>query len=326
MNSKGFTLVELLLTIAVLGLIVGIAVPGYFGVSNAIRKNQRENLIDKIEIAASKYAFDSGKVKIFVDELITEGYIDSDDDNGNIIDPLNRERMNCYIVEMEKSNDYYNAKFIDNENYDNNGVCDINKLKEHSESVSILVDGKTNEFDGKWTKDNEIILTAHGNNVLEIDCIENRCAWTSTSGASKIGSTNITIKNIEGLLDTKYIFQYTVYDGSSSELKRYKTSVDLKIDNESPVIYDEEITISDQFINTDTKSIKVVASDGKGSGIAGYYMSNSISNCNLTSIANSFQTSENFTITENGEYLICVKDNVGNISTSSLTINTVNEG
>lgn len=325
MNSKGFTLVELLLTIAILGLVIGIAVPSYIGISNAIRASQRENIIEKIEIAASKYAFDTGETIIFVDKLVTEGYIDSDDEDGTIDDPVNNERMNCYIVEMEKASDYYNAKFIDGKNYDVNGECDLNKLKKSGEEVSILVNGNEYVNTGEWLT-GEIMLKAHSNNTLVIDCTNNKCVWSSSSGASKNGNDNYTISNISGILETRYTFQYTIYDEESSDVKRYKTSVDLKIDNAAPVIYGDQITVSDRFIYTDTKSVRIVASDGKGSGIKGYYLSKNISNCNSTEIENNYQTSNYFTVSENGTYTICVKDNVGKISTGSLNINYINEG
>lgn len=322
MNSKGFTLVELLLTIAILGLVIAIAVPSYTGISNAIRQNQRKNVIEKIEIAASKYAFDTGETIIFVDKLVTEGYIDSDDEDGTIDDPVNNERMNCYIVEMEKKGDYFNAKFIDGKNYDSNGVCDLNQLKHSNENISILVNGSEYSNNGEWLTGN-INLKAHSNNTLVIDCINNRCVWTSSGGANNTGNDNIVINNISGILETKYTFQYTVFDDNTSEVKRYTASVALKIDNSAPIIYDDQIIVSDRFIYTPTKSVSIYASDGKGSGIEGYYLSKDITNCNVTNIVNSFQESNYFTVKENGTYTICVKDKVGKISQSSLKINYI---
>lgn len=322
MNSKGFTLVELLLTIAILGLVIAIAVPSYVGISNAIRQSQRNNIIEKIEIAASKYAFDTGETIIFVDKLVTEGYIDSDDEEGTIDDPVNNERMNCYIIEMEKVSDYYNAKFIDGKNYDDNGVCDLNKLQETSENVSILVNGIELDDNNEWLT-GSVTLKAYTNNTLIIDCTNNKCAWSSSSGASSMGNDNISIDSISGILDTRYTFQYTIYDEESNEVKRYKASVNLKIDNASPVIYKDQITVSDRFIYTSTKTVKIVASDGKGSGIVGYFLGKNVSNCNSTSIENKYQESNNFIISENGAYTICVKDAVGNISQESLNINYI---
>jgi len=96
----------------------------------------------------------------------------------------------------------------------------------------------------------------------------------------------------------------------------------LKIDNEAPIIYENQITVTNKFIYTSSKDVNVVASDRNGSGISGYYLElHNGQLCNSASI--SFQTSNKFTINDNGTYLICVKDNVGNISASSLEISYI---
>ena len=73
MKRNGFTLVELLLSIVILGIIMSLAIPSINSISTAMRESQRKNTIKKIEIAASKYAFDTGETIIFVDKLVTEG-------------------------------------------------------------------------------------------------------------------------------------------------------------------------------------------------------------------------------------------------------------
>ena len=149
--------------------------------------------------------------------------------------------------------------------------------------------------------------------------------WTSSSGAYYEDKTGDGINlNVKGLLETKYTFQYTVYDTNSEKVTRYTTSKNFKIDNESPSIYTNQITVTDRFTSTSSKKVKIVASDGKGSGIFGYFMKISDgTTCNSTSIASSYQTSNTFTVTQNGNYLICVKDKVGNVSTSSLSISNI---
>jgi len=323
MDSKGFTLIELLASVVVLALIIAIAIPSVNNISSAIQESQKENLVERIEVAASKYAFDTGKTLIFVDELVSEGYIESDDKEGNIIDPVNNERINCYVVEMEKTSEYYNAKLIDNKNYDESGVCDLSKLQEDNAEINILVSNTNGNISNtdSWingTSNGSITLKALSDNI-DIKCEINKCVWASNSGANITGSDTMILNNIKTTLNSKYTFQLTIYGEDSNEVKRYKSSINLKIDNEPPAIYEDEISVTNKFIYTSTKDVKIVASDGRGSGISGYYLSiDNGQNCNGTTI--SYQISNKFTINSNGTYLICVKDNVGNISTSSLQI------
>lgn len=313
MKRDGFTLVELLLSIVILGLIMAIAIPSVNSVSKSMRESQRKNTIEKIEIAASKYAFDTGETIIFVDKLVTEGYIESDDEDGNINDPVSNGRMNCYVVEMEKQSDYYNATLVDGKNYDNNGVCDLSKLNEDSAEISIEVinNGTSVSNLSNWLKGN-VTLKAYSNSLI-IDCATNKCVWSSSGGASLTGSDEITLDNVSGTLETKYTFQMTVYDDDTSEVKRYKSVVNLKIDNELPTIYGNELKVTDRFIYTTNKKVTISASDGQGSGIAGYYLAlDTNQTCFKSGL--SFQSANTFTISNTGNYLICVKDKAGNIS------------
>ena len=314
-NNKGFTLMELLLSISVLALIMLIAVPSYIGISNAVRKNQRENIISKIETAASKYAFDTGETLIFVDKLITEGYLDSDDEKGNLDDPVNNLRMNCYVVEMTRENSYYKAEFKNDKNYDEDGVCNYNKLEESSSNVSIIATG---EKIGDWYK-GKVTLTATSNKVV-IDCTNNTCKWTSSSGLDKNGES-IEVDS-KGILNTKYTFQYTIYNQEDNTVTRYKDAMTLKIDNEAPVIYNEQITVTDRYVYTDKKTVKIIASDGKGSGISGYALSKDVSVCSASELK--YQESNSFKVEEAGTYKVCVKDKVNNYSEYNLEIKYIN--
>lgn len=303
MNNKGFTLVELLVSVIILSLVLLIAIPSLGNLSTSIKKNDRDNNIKNIEIAAAKYAFDSGKTLIFVDELITEGYLKGDDD-GNIIDNLNKSRLNCYIVKMEKVSDYYKAKFIDENFFEKNGKCDETKLNELSEEV--FIEAYTNDTKieniNEWQK-GVIKLKAYGNN-LNIDCKKDECKWTSTSGANITGKDEIEI-NVDGVLETQYNFQLTVKNNDN--VKKYNKSIKLKIDNEKPVI-------SDIIHYYYTKDITIEANDGKGSGIDGYYVEKRFSQDCLSSNFKFYNNNTFDTYIDPGEYMICVKDKVGNVS------------
>lgn len=316
LNSRGFTLIELLAVIVVIGIIATLAVPSYNTVSLAIKESHRDNIIKEIETKAALYAKDTGKTIIFVDELITEGYIDLTDDGDDIKDPLNDGRMNCYLVEMEKVNDYYKATFIDN-NYDSDTGCDLTKLNEAKEDLQIEV--QSGEKIGDFYK-GSVTLKALSS-TLNIDCVSSRCVWTSSSGANYQGLDTININNISGVLKSTYTFQLTKINNETKDILRYTDSINLNIDNESPIIYKDEIYVTDKFINTSSKKVTIEASDGYGSGIAGYSLVLGDVNCNNINIE--YQQENKFTVTSNGTYTVCVKDKVENTSKTNLVINYI---
>ncbi len=324
MNNKGFTLIELLATIAILSLLMALLIPNISIFANKIRENHRKSIINNIEIAAAKYAYDTKETLVFVDTLIKNGYLDSDDDD-SIIDPLNNMKMNCYLVEMTKEKNYYTAQFIDGESYEANGECDSQKLNNYNEDINIDIinNGASVLNTNAWLK-GTVSLSAFSNTV-NIDCSSSKCLWHSSSGASKSGVSNILIDDIKGILQTRYSFEYIVLDGESKEIKRYNKIVNLKIDNESPVIYENEIKVSNKFVNTKTKEVTIEASDGNGSGIKEYFMGIVPSGtlCTSNSILNKYQSNNKFIVSANGNYLICVKDTVGNISSTSYIINHI---
>ena len=143
MNKKGFTLVEILVVIVVLGLIIGIAVPN---INKSNRKAKERILLTKIhniEKAAVLYGQDNrGKFNktggcdidsshynecmelISVETLVKgtllndyKSYINADDDSGNIINPLYKtENMNeCKIQIYKKYGKIYAVYLKSNE-------------------------------------------------------------------------------------------------------------------------------------------------------------------------------------------------------------------
>ena len=77
MNKKGFTLVELIGVVVILGIIIGIAVPSYIAVSNNIKEKNYNQKIDNIKSKALEYATDNNveSITIPVKALIEEGYL-----------------------------------------------------------------------------------------------------------------------------------------------------------------------------------------------------------------------------------------------------------
>ena len=319
--NKGFTLVELLGTIVILAIIMAIAVPSITSISETIKERQREHLIEKIEIAAAKYAYDTGETVVFVETLVTEGYLDGKEYDV-VEDPLTNNILNCYVVEMEKQKDYYVAKFIDDINYKDNGSCNFEELTDYYSDFSINISAEKQE--GDWYG-GEVYLEAISSD-FDIDCENDKCVWTSSSGANVVGKSKIKLE--QKLLNANYTFQIIkndkeyINDYEYGLLLKYKSSINVKIDNQSPTIYENEIKVTDKFIYTSSKNVTISATDGHGSGIDGYYLGidngESCDNVNLEYIPN-----KTFNVTENGNYLICVKDKMGNTSKYSMPINYI---
>ena len=315
MNNRGFTLVELLATIFVLAIITTIGITSYTRVSNAIKKEQRNNKIKRIEEAATKYAFDTGKTVVFVDTLVVNGYIDSDyidndTERGMVSDPLGNNNMNCYAVHMEKKGSYYTATF-DNNSYNNNGLCDINALYNNYTKIKLSV--KQNGIDitntNTWLN-GTINITASSEN-MDLNCNDNDCKWNSTSGLNiDHGNNYITISNDNIENETTYTFSYRV--NVNGEINSYSDSISLKIDNVAPRI---------DYINiNDDKSITLMINE-KGSLNVSVCINNSESEANCewedANVGN-YKTSSK--IIEGINNYIHVKDKVGNIN--SELINT----
>ena len=65
-NKKGFTLVELLAVIVILGILLMIGNMSIDAIALRVRKNQHENLVKKIKVAAEKYFDDKSTTTVTV--------------------------------------------------------------------------------------------------------------------------------------------------------------------------------------------------------------------------------------------------------------------
>ncbi len=91
--KQGFTMVELLAVIAILGIIMGIAIPGVTQYLQKARKQEFETLEDNMKVGIDNYFIDhssaipaiNGTATVSAQTLINEGYLDNlkDPDGGD---------------------------------------------------------------------------------------------------------------------------------------------------------------------------------------------------------------------------------------------------
>ena len=121
MNKKGFTLIEMIATRALLLLISSLVLSNMYQADKDTRQREYEQVLQKISLAADSYANSNGKVlnrvyncscdgngipscsnapSITVGNLIAGGFLTADVKDGNIEDPRNGDSMNNYIVKL----------------------------------------------------------------------------------------------------------------------------------------------------------------------------------------------------------------------------------
>ena len=145
MKKQGFTLVELLVVVAIIAVLSIIIIPSIISVNNTINKRMLSEKEEHIETAATLYASKNDdifngvdEVYIYVRELIDFGYLTVDVDStdsrcvsggtpkGCMIDPTTNTSLNNYYVILRKQGVGYIAEFVyDNEIGGDNEPVDL---------------------------------------------------------------------------------------------------------------------------------------------------------------------------------------------------------
>ena len=115
MNNKGFTLIELIVTIALLAIILTISFVSITAVINSNKEEQCNNLVNSIKSASEEYVSDNRYNSEFIKSvrnksitidgsyLVNNNYL-----NGSIVNPFNNKEIDASSIKLTitLNNDY----------------------------------------------------------------------------------------------------------------------------------------------------------------------------------------------------------------------------
>ena len=308
--KKGFTIVELMTTIVILAIVTVIGVNSYRGINIKIKETSYENKIKLIETKAEEYASRTGYLATNVDNLVKEGYIEADDEEGNVKDPRDGKIMNCHIVNVREEGENVYGEYTEEEECDNSKVEVVNMHL----GIQIKKESDRREIENnQWVGEN-VILEAYfkDENVKEEEV--KKITWSSNAGREEkevngdfAQKKEYSVK-AEQIINTGYSVRIEMNTGVV-----YQAQVVVKIDKQRPNVYEGETDVEKEGEYTrEGKEISISASDGNGSGIYGYYIgsSNRCKEVNYERTENNVYKKK----VEEGTYYVCVRDKVGNVS------------
>ena len=302
-NKKGFTLIELIAVLVVLSILITSSVAVFINIRNSVLRKEKNNLITYLETKAIEYANETNVTAVSVEDLIKIGLIKPDDET-DIYDPVTRESMNCYIIDLVWEDGEYKAKF--GSNVGKNGTTCNEYTRRKNLVICQVVGNNCNDIKNEqWFKDDITIglKFVSGKRIIKESGYE--ISWKSNTGISSIEDTIKT--NVDLIANINYTAK-VIKDNEVSEASQI-----VNIDKEAPII--NEIKYNTNW--SEGKEIEIIASDGLGSGVGGYAIVLENEKCS------GYSTNNKITIKSNGNYKVCIRDKAGNETEKVIKVSTI---
>ena len=161
-NNKGFTLVELLSVIVIMGIILLVAVPSVFGISKTIKDNMYCTKVHNLESAAKLYGSDyqddfddKGYIKVDVKTIIdnnlykkeTDECTLGDEDKGCVVDPRDESVMDNKTITIVKTGQRFYA-YYDFSNEEDIVLCEGKKETDKFKHYDVALDNQGATYPG----------------------------------------------------------------------------------------------------------------------------------------------------------------------------------
>ena len=302
-NKKGFTLIELIAVLVVLSILITSSVAVFINIRNSVLEKEKSNLITYLETKAIEYANETNVTAVSVEDLIKIGLIKPDDET-DIYDPVTRESMNCYIIDLVWEDGEYKAKF--GSNVGKNGTTCNEYTRRKNLVICQVVGNNCNDIKNEqWFKDDITIglKFVNGKRIIKESGYE--ISWKSNTGISSIEDTIKT--NVDLIANINYTAK-VIKDNEVSEASQI-----VNIDKEAPLINEIKYNIN----WSKSKEIEIIASDGLGSGVEGYVIVLENEKCS------GYNTNNKITIKSNGNYKVCIRDKAGNETEKVIKVSTI---
>lgn len=339
-NNKGFTLVEILAVVVVLGILAAIVVPSVSRYINQGKEKYYRSLEDELVIIARDYysknkselprgQYDNNGVPMYINQvglstLINKGYVTND-----IVDADKNPCTGYVRVENKSKGEYeYIACIKCSDKYtseENNAYCTLYENFDESGNSNgaiygaLLCNINTGSYkSGEWTnKDVTATITSRyeNGNSAQIGMYKNATSGTTIKAINN--SATITLKESGNLK----IYTYDRY-GNRGEC----SLENIKIDKENP-----SVSFTSSNINTSNNGVKVTATLKDNNGVVAYQVNTSsdtpstgwttINEAKETTITTDYLTTSDSTI-----YYIWTKDVAGNVSKKRIIVGLSNWG
>ena len=321
--NKGYTLIELLVIILIMGIIFAIAIPSILKSIEAGKTVYISNLKEQLVLAAQDYyssneeelprgqIVNGDEIKtsslLYVSELESENYLSNE-----VIDPSNGSCSKSFILVTNDDNEfnYRTCLKCDNEEYNTKaGYCDIlPEIKKDYQAPECVISYEDGYEPGTWSKEPITAIftgiTDDLHDIVKIRSFENR-------GVSPYEIHNgITYKET---FDKSTLLDFWVYDnnGKTSQCigDTKINSNEIKIDNNPPsciIKMEQQNTNNEEYKNDSWTKYDVKVSWECSDGESG--------------LKSESKGSKVFTGTGKHDFNLEVYDNVGNSKIYSKTI------
>ena len=330
-NKKGFTLVELLSTIAILAIVLGIVSAAYVGITKHLKASFYKTLEESILVSGGEYyAYTSDRPVMFGDEksvslkdLVENKYsTDIVDRKGNQCN-LDTSYVGAYKDSYDKTN-YYVCLTCDGDSYTSDKPECSGNIG-YSLQVTATVNDTNKVYQVNNWVNSYVKLTFKTLNNVEKVYVKDNILGTSFNCTM----TGTSIKTCSINVDKSGNYEY--YGISSSNKETKHGHINIKVDTTNPrfdvyedttLITSDSITknITSNSININATVKDIVDSDSKVQSIR-YSFEKQGSSKNYVTIDNNLTE---FNITKNlelGKYKleIEIKDYAGNVNTRTIT-------